>query len=81
MRQKWKNYKCQCDCKRLIRHPACEEDYVWDTRTYACECGKDCVIVEYLKDCESTKSLVDDLVVTCGEIVDTPESVSISPSD
>lgn len=27
------------------------------------------------------KSLVDDLVVTCGEIVDMPETTSVNPTD
>ena len=33
-------------------------------------------IVRYLTDCESMKCLVDDLVVTCDDIVDTPISLT-----
>ena len=36
---------------------------------------------EYLKDCECMKSIVDDILVTCDEIVDTPKSTPVNPSD
>ena len=36
---------------------------------------------EYFKECEYMKNLVDDLVVTCNETVDTPESEATSPSN
>ena len=38
----------------------------------ACKC---------LKDCTCWKSLVDNIVVTCGEIVGTSENAVISPSN
>ena len=34
-----------------------------------------------MKDCECTKSLYDDLAVTCDKTVDTAESAPINPSD
>ena len=80
-RQKWNNYKYQCDYIKPIRHRACEEEYSWNLNTCACECDKDCNIGENLKNCGWTKNLVDDLVVTCDEIEDTPESASINRSD
>ena len=48
---------------------ACKEDYTWNPRTYAWECDKDCEIDVYLKNCSSMKSLIDDLVITCDEVV------------
>ena len=59
-----------------INNNACKEDYVWNPSTWSCECE----IVEYLKDCEFMKSLADDLVVSCDEIVDTPETALINSS-
>ena len=47
----------------------------------ACDCDKDFKIDEYLKDGECIKSLADDLVVTCDEIADTPNSVVFNPSN
>ena len=40
----------------------------------ACKCDKDGEISEYLKDWEFTKTVVDDLVVTCDKIDYTPKS-------
>ena len=42
------------------------------------EWDNDCDIDEYLKDCEYIKSLIDDLVVTYDEIVNTQEDAPIS---
>ena len=52
---------------------------VWNPSTFACDCDKDFKIGEYLKD--GLKSLADNLVVTCDEIADTPNSVVINPSN
>ena len=46
----------------------------WNTSTCAWKCDKDCDMGKYLKNCECMQSLVDDLVVTCDEIEDKPES-------
>ena len=80
-RQKWNNDKCQCECKKPIKHRTCKEDYAWNSSTCACECYKDCDISEYSKDCKFMKSLVDDLVVTCDKTEDTPESEVINLSN
>ena len=45
-RQKWNNYKCQCESKKLIRHQVRAEDYAWNCVTCACECDTDCDIGE-----------------------------------
>ena len=36
---------------------------------------------EYLKNCNCAKSLIDDSVIPCDEIVDTLETVSINSND
>ena len=36
---------------------------------------------EYFKDSACMKSLADDLVVTCDEILDTPDTTSINSND
>ena len=59
----------------------CEEDYAWNPSICACECDKDCEVGEYLKNCTSSKSLVDDLVVTWDMIADTPETSLMNPND
>ena len=65
LRQKWNNYKCQCECKKSIKHRACEGDYAWNPGTCACKCDNDCNNAKYFKDCECMKNLADDLVVKC----------------
>ena len=52
---------------------------VGNPSTFACDCDKDFKIGEYLKD--GLNSLADNLVVTCDEIADTPNSVVINPSN
>ena len=49
--------------------------------TCACMCHKDCEIGKYFKDCKCRKCLVDNIVVTCDEVVDTPESAVINLND
>ena len=41
----------------------------------------DCDMGEYLKDCACIKSLADDLVVTCNETVNTPDTTLINSND
>ena len=40
-----------------------QRGYVWNPRTCACECIKDCDIGEYLNDCTCMKCFGDDLHV------------------
>ena len=47
----------------------------------ACECDKDCQIDEYLKSCNCAKSLIDDSVILCDEVVDILETVSKNSND
>ena len=75
------NDKCQCECKKPIKHRACKEDNAWIPSKCAGVCDKYRKIVNYLKDCECMKSLINDVSVTCDEIVETPKSASINPSD
>ena len=56
LRQNWNNNKCQCDCKRPIRHNACKEEYAWNSSTCTFERDKNCEIREYLKDWMNEKS-------------------------
>ena len=34
--------RCQCECKRTIKHHMCEEDRTRNPSMGASECGKDC---------------------------------------
>ena len=58
-----------------------KKDYFWNPSTCAYECDKDCDMSEYLKHFPYMKSLVDDLVVTCDQIIDILELVVISSSN
>ena len=60
LRQKWNNNKCQCHCKKPIKHRACKEDYAWNFRHVLASVTK---IVRCLTDCESMKNLVDNLMI------------------
>ena len=80
-KQKWSNDKCQYECKKPIKHCVCEKEYAWNPSICACVCDKDCDICEYLEDCTFMKSLVDNLIVACDAIVDTPETTWINPND
>ena len=53
--QKWNNDKCRCEWKN---HNLCEKDYIWNPATCSCKNGK------YLAN------IMDDSVITCGEIID-----------
>lgn len=61
----------------MQRYCTCEEDFAWNPSICACECNKNCKIGKCFKDCVCRKSLVDDLVITCNQIVDTPETTPI----
>ena len=41
-------------------------------------CYKNYRIDEYLKNCTCMESLIDDSVITCDEIIDTADTVSIN---
>ena len=73
-RQKWDNYKCLCEYKKPIRYRACKENYSWNPSACACECDQDFETGEFWKNCEFMKIHVGDLIVTCDEIKETPES-------
>ena len=79
--QKWNNDKRQYECKKLIIHRACEENFVWNRSTCRCKYHKDCDISKYLKDCESMKGFADGLLVTCDEINNIPKNAGINPID
>ena len=55
--------------------------YALNPTMCACECDKNCEIDRYLKHCTCKKSIIDDLVFTCDEIIDMPETVSIDSID
>ena len=66
--------------QKTNKHKADKKDYVWNPSTCACECDKDYEIYQCLNVCVYIKSINDDLVVTCEEIVDTQESAPVNPS-
>ena len=37
-----------CECKESDHRGFCKNDYIWNCRTYACECTRVCKIDEYL---------------------------------
>ena len=59
-----------CVCKFGI-HP----------NSYACECDKHFEIDEYLNICICVRSVIDGLVITCDEIVNTSGSILINSND
>ena len=67
--------------KTLSKHPVCKEDFACNPSTYPCECDIDCKIDEYLKSSTCEKSIIDDLVIMCEEIIDTPNTVPINSLD
>ena len=66
--QKWSNDKCWCECKNLEEYHVCKKDYVWNPVTCTCENGR------YLR------SIIDELGITCNEIINAAESVSTNLS-
>lgn len=71
----------KCECKKPMKHRVCKEEYVQNPTICAYKRDKDCEIGECLKDCTCAKNLVNDLVVTCDKIEDTPETTSIESVD
>ena len=71
LRQKWKNNRCQCECKELcidklsghVKHWTYEKYYTWNASTCVYECDQDCVIAEYVKRMGMHENHVDDLVI------------------
>ena len=51
----WNDNKCWCECKN---HHICKKNYIWNLATCSCK------NVKYLA------SLIDDSVITCGEIIE-----------
>ena len=80
-KQKSNNGKCQCECKKPIKHRACEEKCACNPSICAYECNKDCKIAEFFKSHTCTKNLIHDLLVTYDEISDTPETASINSNN
>ena len=52
------------------------KDYAWNPSLCAREWGKDREIDEYLKNYSCWKNVIDDFVIACDKIVDTPENVN-----
>ena len=48
-KQKQNYNKCQCNCEKPVKSCSLKEDYDWNSSTLACECDKNCEILEYLK--------------------------------
>ena len=40
--------KFRCECKQSIDKGRCDEEYIWNPSTFACECDKSCDVAEYL---------------------------------
>ena len=74
LKQKQNNDKCQSECIKPIKNRAPENDYAPNPSICACQCDKDCEIKEYVKYYTRMKHLIDDLVVTCDETADMPET-------
>ena len=60
----WNNNNCWCQCKSPKDHNTCEKDYILNPSPCTCENG------EYLQ------SIIDDLVITCDEIVENTKFTS-----
>ena len=62
--QRWSNDKCWCESKNPEKHHACDEDYIWNPATCICE------------NCEYLARTIDNLVITCDEIINVAYNVS-----
>ena len=71
----------QCECKKPIKNCVCKTDFAWIPSTCPCQCVKHCDINKYLKHCSCVKTIVDDLVITCDEIIDEPRTALINSND
>ena len=70
---------CAQDKTCTIKDRLCK-DHIWNPSKCTCDCGKNCDICEYLKDCTSMESLFDDLVFTWDVSLDTLDTTWVSPS-
>ena len=61
---KWNNDKCQWEWKNLKEYHTCRKGYIWNNATCNCENG------------EYWASYIDDLVITCDEVVNAAHSIS-----
>ena len=68
-KQRWNNYKCQCERKELIDKGICNKGYIWNPSNCKCECDKSCDFGVYLdyENCIYTKRLVDKLIEGCNK--------------
>ena len=62
---KWKNDKCQCECKNPRKHQNCEKYYVLNPRTCAYEDGN------YLG------SISSDSGIRCDEVIEVKKAVPL----
>ena len=51
------------------KHHVCKRDYVYNPSTWACEISR------------YSKSITDDLVITCDEIIEPSDTVSVNLND
>ena len=79
-KQRWNNYKCQCECKELIHKRICDKEYIWNPSNCKCECDKLWDLGEYLdyESCKCTKRLVDKLIEECNENIEETSLVKIN---
>ena len=69
LNQNWNSDKRRCGCKNSTKDHVYKEDYVSNTGI------SDCEIYTYLKQ------NVDDLLITCDEIIDLLDTVTINLND
>ena len=72
-KQIWNKDKCRCECKEyLINKLVCDKGYIWNPSGCKCECDKLCDVGQYLdyKNCVCRKSLIDNLIEECVNVVD-----------
>ena len=60
--------------KKPMKHCICDEDHALNSCLCAFECDKYCHIGEGLKDCTCNKYFIDNLIVTCNEILDVSQT-------
>ena len=57
-----------------MKHCICDEDHSLNSCLCAFECDKNCHFGECQKDCTCNKNFIDNLVVTCNEVLDVLET-------
>ena len=62
--QKWNNDKCRYECKNPKEYNLCKKDYIWNPAT--CSYG----------NAKNLGSNIENLVITCDEIIETTKSTS-----